>query len=146
SQGSGTAGRLQVLAHTLPDTLEAGESVSVTFTVRNDGWDAWRSTPLSGPSCDGAATAGKGCEQLAFGFSADPVLPTGWGALPKFPYGGRAKFPSPVFPSDTIDVQATVTAPTEPGTYYFQLDGVKELYSYFETRGNVPWQKEIVVR
>ena len=146
SQGLGTVGRLSVIAHAIPSRLTAGETVAVSVTVRNDGWDAWHTTPVSGVACDGSAIAGKGCERLAWGIGAGPVSPTGWGAQPTFPYGNRASFAAPVFPGETATLNFDLVAPAEAGTYTFQLDGVKELYRFFESSGNVPWQKQIRVQ
>jgi hypothetical protein len=50
-----------------------------------------------------------------------------------------------VYPGEEIDVRLTLTAPTALGTHVLQLDGVKELYTFFESAGNVPWQKRIEV-
>lgn len=146
AEGAGTIGRMSVVAHTLPSTLRVGESTAVSVTVRNDGWEAWQSTPLSGSACDGSATAGKACERFAWGLAPEAsVTPTGLGAAPSFLYPGRIPFESAVYPGETATLSFELTAPDTPGTYTFQCDGVKELVRFFETAGNVPWQKSIVV-
>jgi hypothetical protein len=145
SKGVGTAYRMSVVGHDIPGTLVAGSTREVTVRVRNDGWDAWLSTPPAPAlDCDGSGTAGAGCTRLAYGFSAGAVTATGPGAAPTVAYQ-RALMSRAVYPGEEIDVRLTLTAPTALGTHVLQLDGVKELYTFFESAGNVPWQKRIEV-
>jgi hypothetical protein len=145
SQGSGNAFRLSVVAHDVPGTLVAGSRREVTVRVRNDGWDAWLSTPPAPETdCGGSGTMGSGCTRIAYGLTAGSVRATGPGMPPTVAYD-RALLPRAVHPGEEIDVTFTLTAPATTGTHVLQIDGVKELYTFFESAGNVPWQKRIEV-
>lgn len=143
-RGASVEQRLSVVAHTLPSTVAAGSDVSVTVDVRNDGWDIWVPADAVEGDCDGSGDVGRGCERIAWGLSAEPVTPAGAGRSPEFDYQ-RSELPGVVAPGETVTIDLQFAAPTRPGTHTFQLDGVEEGVRFFETAGNVPWQKTIVV-
>jgi hypothetical protein len=132
--------RLSVVSHNLPSSMKRGTSCSFKIVVRNDGWAIW--TP-SGMPVDGS---GGGDYKLAYGWQMkEQFTPSGKGVPANFPYNYRANISHAVFPGESIDVEGTLTAPSERGEYVVQFDGVKEYFEFFETDGNVPWIKEIKV-
>jgi hypothetical protein len=147
SLGEGTAHRLSVVAHDVPASLAPGERREVTIRVRNDGWDAWLSTPRApATDCDGSGIFGRGCHQLGWAFVEGRVPATGLGRPPDAALRyARAPFPELVDPGEEVDVRLTLEAPSRPGSYVVQFDGVKEGYAWFETGGNVPWQRRVEV-
>lgn len=138
---------MSVVGHDIPATLGRGERREVTLAIRNDGWDAWLSTPRPPETdCDGTGVAGSGCYRLGHAFVAGEVHATGSG-LPPDPSirYERTLFPRAVYPGEVVEVRLTLTAPDALGPHVLQLDGVQEMYTWFESAGNVPWQKRVEV-
>lgn len=141
SEGRQIFGRLSVVAHTLPSRVGAGQQVSASVAVRNDGWDIWTPAELANDDCDGSGEAGSSCDRIAIAVApSGDIQPTGRGETPTAPYATRVELPTRVLPGETVDVDLEFTAPARPGSWVIQLDGVKENRHFFETVGNVPWQ------
>ena len=144
ARGVGVEERLSVVDHTLPDEIAPGATLTADITLRNDGWEAWTPGSTVGGDCDGTTTTGRSCIRIAWSITPDAPTPVGWGRQPVHAYQ-RSELPAPVFPGDTAVISITWTAPLVPGTHVLQLDGVREGKHYFETVGNVPWQRTVVV-
>lgn len=138
--------KLGVTDHTIPSTVTPGQTYTVRVRVRNEGWDLW-STPLPGSTdCDGSGTAYKGCYRVGLALQEGDITPTGPNAPPLPSYSIRADLPTTLAPGESVDLPFTFTVPAKAATYTLQFDLVKELYSWGESVGNVPWQKKIVAR
>jgi|GEM_PF-4767549 len=127
--------RLSVVSHNLPSTLKRGASCPFRIVIRNDGWAIW--TPSDGNGGD---------YKLAYGWQLkEQFTPSGKGAAVNFPYNWRISISQTVYPGESVEINGTLTAPSQKGEYIVQFDGVKEGFEFFETDGNVPWVKEIKV-
>ena len=128
--------RLTVVGSSIPSEMEPGKTYAVTVKVRNDGRAIWQPEQI-----------GQGGDyKLAFGWQKyEDFNPAGLGKFPIFPYNFRGNISGIVMPGESIDVPINLTAPSSDGDYFWQFDGVKENYEFFETNGNVPWIKEVKV-
>jgi serine protease len=98
----------RMLSQSVPSTMVAGQSYSVSLTVKNAGSLAW--SPV-GPTCNayrlGSANANN------------------WGV------NGRADLPAAVAAGQQTTITFTVTAPATPGTYNFQWQMLQECVQWF---------------
>lgn len=119
SLGGGNDKRATYTFDTMPPELRAGEAVTVTAGIRNDGWDTW--------SSDGddavALTARFGDRQSAVVAVLAKDVPPGQSAV----------------------VQLTVQAPEKPGEYEFTLELRRGKEAWFGDAGDLPWVKAVKV-
>jgi hypothetical protein len=98
----------RMLSQSVPSTMVAGQSYSVSLTVKNAGSLAW--SPV-GPTCNayrlGSANANN------------------WGV------NGRVDLSAAVAAGQQVTITFTVTAPATPGTYNFQWQMVQECVQWF---------------
>jgi len=59
---------------------------------------------------------------------------------------GRSPLTFAVLPGKTADLELSITAPTQPGTYSLEIDMVQEGVAWFGTRGGTPLRVTIVVQ
>ncbi|MCM8787797.1 MAG: hypothetical protein NC935_07105 [Candidatus Omnitrophica bacterium] len=131
--------RLSVISHNIPSVMKKGKIYSVKMKVRNDGWAIW--SPSGTP-----VFSGGGDYKLAYGYQLkNEFSPTGKQVAVTFPYNSRANITKTVMPGEEIEINFNLNAPNEEGEYFFQFDGVKEYFEFFETNGNIPWLKEVYV-
>lgn len=100
----------QFISQSVPTTMVAGQSYSVSLTVKNTGTMSW--SPI-----------GASCNAYRLG-AVNPYDNTTWGL-------SRAELPSTVAPGAQVTVSFTVTAPSIPGTYNFQRRMVHECVEWF---------------
>jgi hypothetical protein len=110
------------VSDTIPRIMAAGQTYSVTATVRNDGWDTWSESAL-----------------YRLGYS---VVPAG-----SSPFYSRAYLPSEVNvpPGQSWTFSFDIVAPATNGTYELYLDMVHEGQCWFQGKNNLEWKKEIIV-
>jgi hypothetical protein len=102
----------QVLSQSVPATMNARRSYTVSTTLKNVGTQSW--SPV-GPSPQ--------CNVFRLG-SANPQDNVNWGRL-------RADLPATVAPGGQVTVTFPVTAPEAPGTYNFQWKMLQECVTWF---------------
>lgn len=110
---------------------QAGAPTSLSFKIRNDGWDTWRA---AGPN------------PYRVGFHLAPTSPAP-GALPVDPaaYPVRLTLPYDLAPGKELSLTAQLPA-VPAGSYSVQADVVEEGVSWFETRGDLPIQFTLAVQ
>ena len=111
------------VSDTIPRIMAAGQIYPVTVTVRNDGWDTWSTADFYRLGC-GLALSGD-----AIGYSIRTSLPGGTSI---------ASGQSAVFSFD-------ITAPSTSGNYDVGYDMVREGVTWFQSKNNIEWEKEIIV-
>jgi len=99
----------QFISQSVPQTMIAGQSYSVSVTMKNIGTNNWS---LIGPQ-DNAYRLG----------SENPMDNLTW--------GGRIELPHTVPAGGQVTINFTVKAPTTPGTYNFQWRMVQEGVQWF---------------
>ncbi|HEY2290102.1 MAG TPA: S8 family serine peptidase [Thermoanaerobaculia bacterium] len=99
----------RMLSQSVPSTMVAGQSYTVSLTVKNAGSLAW--SPV-GPTCNA--------------YRLGTANANAWG-LP----GGRVDLATPVSAGQQVTLTFTVTAPSTPGTYNFQWRMVQECVQWF---------------
>jgi hypothetical protein len=113
---------------TIPRVMEAGQTYSVTVTVRNDGWDTWSEE-----------------ESYHFGHA---IVPSGQvAASDDYDLRGRVHLPpgETVASGQAITFTFDVEAPMTLGKYDLYYDMVRELVTWFREQNNIEWKKEIKV-
>jgi len=137
--------RLSVVENNVPNQMEKDKTYQVSVKIRNDGFAIWRKK--DGNYCDDSGKEGSGCYAIGWGFQKESDFsPGGMGNSPHFPYSARVNFDKEIImPGEEVVLNFEIKAPSEDGNWLFQVDGVKELWEFFETNGNVPWLKRIKV-
>ncbi|HEY8600308.1 MAG TPA: NBR1-Ig-like domain-containing protein, partial [Thermomicrobiales bacterium] len=116
------ASRATITIRDQPTQLRAGEKRTLRLRVTNNGQVAW-------PATDQARLP----NQLRIGnrwFTADG------NALVQD--DGREPLAFPILPGETGDLQLTITAPSQAGTYTLDIDVVQEAVAWFAARGGTP--------
>ena len=116
-----------LVAQSTPTELQAGSTVTVPLTLRNDGTVAW----VPGRSF-----------HVAYHWSEPDGRVVVWD-------GARSELPQEVVPGATVELDATLTAPAAAGRYLLQWDLVRENVCWFSERmaevpPGVPVQVEAV--
>ncbi|MCG6964468.1 MAG: sulfatase-like hydrolase/transferase [Acidobacteria bacterium] len=116
-----------LVAQSTPTELQAGSTVTVPLTLRNDGTVAW----VPGRSF-----------HVAYHWSEPDGTVVVWD-------GARSELPQEVVPGATVELDATLTAPAAAGRYLLQWDLVRENVCWFSERmaevpPGVPVQVEAV--
>jgi LCP family protein required for cell wall assembly len=109
-----------------PNYLEPGEEFEVTVNVRNTGFMVWEST---------------GKERVDLGthwIDRNTVEAIVWD-------GERGLLPSDVPHGGEAEVEITIKAPDEPGSYTLQYDMAHERVTWFSDRGIIPLEVDIDV-
>jgi len=108
-----------------------GTTGTISFVVRNDGWETWRS-------------AGPNAYRVGVHVAPSPPLV---GSLPQDPggYPVRVALPADVAPGQVVTATANVPAQAQPGRYTVQLDVVEEGVTWFESQGDIPAQLTLQV-
>lgn len=101
---------------TMPGEIRAGQPLTITVGLRNDGWDDWSRNQV-----ELTARFGSRDESVHFKLPADVTS------------GGSAV------------VEITLTAPTAPGAYEFTLELRKGADGWFGDSGDLPWAKRVCV-
>ncbi len=112
---------------TLPATAPVAQPINGSLTVRNDGWETWRSG---------------GANQYRVGLSLTAKAP-----LPRqIPvYETRLTLPRDVGPGEEVTLTFRLPAPTAAGRMTLQIDMVEEAITWFESRGDIPVQQALTV-
>jgi hypothetical protein len=110
--------RTEFIRHTTPKTAVVGRDIPVSLTIRNTGQFTW---------------ARSGQQPFMLGFywvnsSGQTVQ------IPNFT--ARAALPKDVATNDTVEVQATIRTPGQPGAYRLQWDMVHEYVTWFSQQGD----------
>lgn len=115
------------LTLTAPETLTipAGEVLTTTVTVRNDGFLTWRSSGPN-PIYLGAHW---------YPASANKKL----GAEPRWP------LPQVVRPGDSVVLSVPVQAPLQPGNYQLEWDMVQEQIVWFSEKNGQHWTSQVTI-
>lgn len=119
------------MSDTIPRIMAAGQTYSVTVTVRNDGWDAWsegnlyRLSPAILPAGSPVATASD--------YDSTPpnrvLLPAG----------------TTVNPGESVTFSFSLTAPSANGNYDVYYDMVRDGVAWFHDKHNIEGERTIIV-
>jgi len=109
----------------IPAKIPAGKRFAVGVIVTNAGDQVWLDDKSSDPARPGAGAIRLAARWLKTDKPGQDV-----------PYPQlRGQLPGPLMPGGSTVMAVEVAAPTEPGTYFLQLDLCQELFAWFETRG-----------
>ncbi len=115
------------VSNTIPRIMAAGQTYSVTATLRNDGWDDW--TTANSYSL-GHAIVPQGTTPVSGDYDAK----------------GRIAIPGGNVPSGSSQTFTfNIVAPSTPGTYDVHLDMVRDGVAWFVDKNNIPWKQKIIV-
>lgn len=105
---------------TAPAEASAGETLTITAGLRNDGWDTWHA-------------AGDGAAKLHAGFTgrAEGVL---------------VPLRHDVCPGEGVVVTFEIGAPESPGTHALSFEMVRGHDGYFGDANDMPWQAKVVIK
>jgi len=118
--------RVNFLSHTVPAEIRAGEVVSVTFRLRNEGSKTW---------------VARGNNPVRLGFH---WYLNGQTVLVREDY--RGTLPQNVAPRQEVTITTKVMAPDTPGRYVLQWDLVEEGVTWFSARGSRPLELQVEVK
>jgi hypothetical protein len=111
-----------------PATLHAGERVSLSLCVRNEGGSTW---PARGDT--------RGMFQVNAG---DRWLDASAVRIVN-DLDGRRALESDLAPGATVSLQLDVTAPREPGEYTLEVDMIHEGVTFFREKGSTPLRTRV---
>ena len=111
--------------------VAVGKPAHVTLKVHNDGWETWNAAPPN------QYRLGAHVASSAPGPRTLPVEPAG--------YPTRVALPSDVPPGGDATVEIDLPAQAAEGSYAVQVDMVQEGVAWFETQGDIPLQRTLVV-
>ena len=131
AQGGANTHRASYRVAAWESPVAVGEPAHVTLKVHNDGWETWNAAAPS-PYRVGAHVASS-----APGVRTLPSDPAG--------YPLRISLPSDVPPGGEATVDLDLPAQAAAGSYVVQIDMVQEGVTWFETAGDIPLQRSLVV-
>jgi len=102
-----------------PSLMIAGQTRSITVTVKNLGTSVFSST--GDPS-------GRYAVAVAYRWLSDTKV--------EADYGPRTFFPDDLRPNDQITIAMSVKAPKAPGDYVLEVDLVQEMVAWFQDKGS----------
>jgi hypothetical protein len=113
----------------VPQSTGIGEPVSVTLSVRNDGWETW---------------VRAGADPFRLGAQVSSTPPA-WNEVHKKPgsYPHRFDLPQDVPPGGSVPMTVSLPPFTQSGTWTLQVDMVRENHTWFEhadMAGDIPMQ------
>ena len=114
------------ISHTVPAEIKAGEVVTATFRLRNEGGKTW-------------VAGGNNPVRLGFHWYLD-----GKEALVREDY--RGTLPQDVGPRQEVTITAKTMAPDTAGRYVLQWDLVEEGVTWFSARGSRPLELQVEVK
>lgn len=133
--------RSSFLSDSLPEVMEPGKTYPVTIRVRNDGWDVWEK---EGYTQGGIENYNK--YLLASILKKGEIEHVGIDSFPSITYTQYTSLSKDVPPGESETFSFQITAPNEEGVYTFQADMYRHGFTWFESRGNIPWQKKIIIK
>lgn len=116
------------LTHNTPLTMTAGQTATVTITLRNDSYRTWIAT---------------GPHQIRLGYhwfnqNGSPTPATLWN-------DNRTALPQALLPNEQITLKASLHAPTVTGSYRLRWSLVEELQTWFDWQGVSPLAVSVTV-
>lgn len=114
----------------VPTTMKAGETVTISVTVKNISKETWPAT--------GDLTTGANIVHFSYhwlGRSGNVVIFE----------GARTRLPHDVAPGGSVSLDATIQVPSTPGEYTLRLTMLQELVTWFEDRGAQPLDIPVTV-
>jgi hypothetical protein len=112
------------VSDTIPKMMVHGTTYPVTVTVRNDGWDTWSESSSY---------------RLAHAVVAR-------GGVPNYDVSPRHLIPSGnIAPGQSVVFSFSITAPSTIGNYDLYYDMVREGVTWFRSKNNIEWKKDIIV-
>lgn len=140
SRGGAPSLRATLVSQTTP-AVTVGSQTTLSLTFRNDGFDIWRTQRAGQSGCDDSGLWMKGCYAFGISFSAEEVVPAGLGVAPTTNYSARAHLTQDVYPGETVTIDVPFTIANYDTSYTLQVDIIHELYTWGESKGNVPYQR-----
>ncbi len=107
----------------IPRIMQAGQTYSVSVTVRNDGWDTWSEA---------------GLYRLGDGFVASGAAANN--SNRKYISGGAS-----IASGQQVTFSYNLTAPLTPGNYDYCYDMVRDGVTWFEWKNNIIMRKPVIV-
>ena len=111
--------RVEWVSNTVPGTVKAGSRTPVRITFKNVGAAVWLD-----PASTGNRPPDAGAVRIAYRWLPSGRRPLG--------YEGRVNLASPLPPGQSVTLDVSVSAPSEPGAYRLQFDLVQEFVAWFQ--------------
>lgn len=103
----------------VPQKVNLGEPITLSFTVHNDGWETWKN--------DGANPIRAGVS-VVDGSPSERIAPK---------YDGRIELPKTIRAGEEIPLSFSIPAYTTAGRRTIQVDMVEEQKTWFEQQGDI---------
>lgn len=121
-----SAFRVEWTAPSLPATLSAGQSLTVSVGVKNISDTTWPDPKIADPD---RPTRGAYAVRLSYRFRTPAEASTLKG------FDSRVELPGPLAPGESVTMEVPLKAPAAPGDYTLQFDLVQEMYAWFSLKG-----------
>ena len=105
--------------------------------MRNEGWDSWPQWRQHGDDDKYA---------FAWGIFDNKPETVKFGENPKANYKNWLGLGKDVESGEVAGISFSFTAPQKEGEYYIQGDLVQSGVTWFETKGEIPWRKKVIVQ